>query len=418
MSDHVLILEPLSSGSRLPGAAHALGARVSVMALDAGPIRLADPCRPWIDELVQINLSDEAAVLAAADRLHSAQPITAVIPGFEYFVPLAHRLAARFGLACNDLHHVDALRYKDQMMNRARHCGIRVPRTHVVANERQALDAGDDVGYPAVVKAPDTTAGCDVYKVRDARELLECCRRVWRRPPEADWEYAVADFTLVQEFIAGPEVSVETVTFDSHPVLVNVTDKLVTEGPNFVELGHAVPSTIEPEKLADIRRLATEIHAAFGIRVGAAHIELRIQDDELVLIEVGARLAGGRIIDLIELATGVDMTKETVRAFLGAPAPERELHYMTGACVRFITAPAAGRFWLDGAAALRSPLVHDLVIAREIEASGALRDYRDRHGHIVVHAETVAEAVRQADQCLDLVTFTPVPGTSSLRRMA
>ncbi|MGP3921045.1 ATP-grasp domain-containing protein [Nonomuraea sp. 10N515B] len=417
MSDHVLIVEPLSSGTGLPAAASALGARVSVMALDAGPIRLEESCRPWIDTLIQINVSDTAAVLREAERLHSTHPITAVIPGFEYFVPLAHRLAARFGLACNDLRHIDALRLKDRMAERARQCGLRIPRTHVVATERQALEAANDVGYPAVVKAPDTAASCDVYKVRSPEELLECCARIWSRPPEADWEYPVAAFALVQELVTGPEVSVETVTFGSGPALVNVTDKLVTDGPHFVELGHTVPSALRGPELARVYRFAQRVHEAYGIRVGAAHIELRLQDGDPVLIEIGARLAGGRIIDLIELATGVDMTRETVRAFLGACAPEREPVYAGGACVRFLTAPTEGRFQLDGSAALRSSLVHDLVLPAEIESSGLLRDYRDRHGHIVVQAETALEAAQCADKCLDLVTFTPcqphpIPGAA------
>jgi hypothetical protein len=273
MPDHVLILEPLSSGSRLPAAAGALGARVSVLALDAGTVRLDDACRPWIDTLIPFNVSDTAAVLRAAEQLDASHPITAVIPGFEYFVPLAHRLAAWFGLPHNDILHIDALRHKDVMAARAREAGLRIPRTHVVADVAQALAAGEDVGYPAVVKAPDTAASCDVYKVRDARELLERCDRIWRRPPEEDWEYPVADFALVQEFVTGPEISIETVTFGAGPALVNITDKLVTDGPNFVELGHAVPSALGPGELALVRRFAEKAHAAYGIRVGAAHIE-------------------------------------------------------------------------------------------------------------------------------------------------
>ncbi|TYB51467.1 ATP-grasp domain-containing protein [Nonomuraea sp. PA05] len=411
MSEHVCIVEPLSSGAGLPAAAKALGAHVSVMALDAGPVRLEDSCRPWIDTLIRINVSDTDAVLRAAERLHDTHPITAVIPGFEYFVPLAHRLAARFGLACNDLRHIDALRLKDRMAERARQCGLRIPRTHKVATERQALKAAGDVGYPAVVKAPDTAASCDVYKVRSPEELLECCARIWRRPPEADWEYPVAAFALVQEMITGPEISVETVAFGSGPALVNVTDKLVTDGPHFVELGHTVPSALRGPELARVHRFAQRVHEAYGIRVGAAHIELRLRDGDPVLIEVGARLAGDRIIDLVELATGVDMTRETVRAFLGARAPEREPAHAGGACVRFITAPAAGRFRLDGSAALRSPSVHDLVLPAEIESSGLLRDYRDRHGHLLVRAGTATEAAQHADKCLGLITFTPLPAT-------
>lgn len=407
MTDHVLIIEPLSSGARLPAAAKALGARVTVLALDAGPVRLADECRPWIDSLIRLNVSDTTAVLAAAEQVNATHPITAVIPGFEYFVPLAHRLAAWFGLPSNDLRHIDALRFKDRMAECAREHGLRIPRTHVVADEYEALAAGADIGYPCVVKAPDTTASCDVYKVDGPEELLDRCTRIWRRPPEEDWEYPVATVALVQEFVAGPEISVETVTFGAGPALVNVTDKLVTDGPHFVELGHAVPAVLGPDVMARVHRFTEDIHEAYGIRVGAAHIELRLADGEPVLIEVAARLAGDRIIDLVRLATGVDMTRETVRAFLGACRPERALRYRAGACVRFLAAPAAGRFRLDAGRALR--FVHDLDVPAEIDASGQLRDHRDRHGHVVVRAETAAEAVRRADRSIDLVTFTPVP---------
>ncbi|WP_169811825.1 ATP-grasp domain-containing protein [Nocardia sienata] len=408
MGEHVLVIEPLSAGARLPAAAHTLGAEVTAMALDRGAVRLDEECRSHIDRLIQLNVSDEAAVLGAVERLHAARPITAVIPGFELFVPLAHRLATRLGLRANDSSLVDATRHKDLMMDRARAAGLRVPHTHLVRDRRQALAAAAEIGYPAVVKAPDNTASSDVYKVHDEAALLDRCGRIWRRPPDEDWDFPLASAALIQEFVAGPELSVETVSFGSGPALVNITDKLVTDGPHFVELGHCVPSSLPEPALEAVGSFAAAVHEAFGIRVGAAHMELRVRSNgEPVLIEVAARLAGDRIIDLVEAATGVDMYRETVRAFLGATAPERPLRYRGAACVRFVTAPGAGSFRVDTAAARSLPGVHDLRVPDTVDASGALRDYRDRHGNLVVRAGTAAEARRRAGRALRLIAFTP-----------
>jgi biotin carboxylase len=149
------------------------------------------------------------------------------------------------------------------------------------------------------------------------------------------------------------------------------------------------------------------VHEAYGIRVGAAHIELRMRAGKPVLIEVAARLAGDRITELVELTTGVDMCRETVRSFLGAAAPQRTLTYHSGACVRFVTAPCAGRFQLDATAVRRSPHLHSLDLPTEVDASGLLRDYRDRHGNLMVRAATAAEASRRADELLRMLTFSP-----------
>lgn len=409
MRAHILVIEPLSAGARLPVAAHALGAEVTAMALDRGAVRLGEACRSHIDRLIHINVSDEAAVLGEVERLHAARPITAVIPGFELFVPLAHRLATRLGLLANEPSLVDATRLKDLMMDRALDRGLRVPRTHLVRDRRQAMEAAAEVGYPAVVKASDSTASTDVYKVHDEAALLDRCARIWRRPPDEDWDFPLESSALVQEFVAGPELSVETVSFGRGPALVNVTDKLVTDGPHFVELGHCVPSSLPELALEAVGSFAAAVHEAFGIRVGAAHLELRLRSNgEPVLIEVAARLAGDRIIDLVEEATGVDMCRETVRAFLGAAEPERPLRYRGAACVRFVTAPGAGSFQVDAAQARSLPGVYDLHVPDAINASGAMRDYRDRHGNLVVRAATAAEARRRADRALRLISFTPV----------
>ena len=43
----------------------------------------------------------------------------------------------------------------------------------------------------------------------------------------------------------GPEVSVETLTVDGECHIIQITDKITTGAPHFVEMGHTQPSQLD-----------------------------------------------------------------------------------------------------------------------------------------------------------------------------
>ena len=49
-------------------------------------------------------------------------------------------------------------------------------------------------------------------------------------------------FVLIEEYMQGPEVSVEVMTIKGQTTVLAVTDKLTTGAPFFVEMGHSQPS--------------------------------------------------------------------------------------------------------------------------------------------------------------------------------
>ena len=51
---------------------------------------------------------------------------------------------------------------------------------------------------------------------------------------------------VVEEYMEGPEVSVETLTVDGICHVIQITDKLTTGAPHFVEMGHSQPSQLSP----------------------------------------------------------------------------------------------------------------------------------------------------------------------------
>lgn len=57
-------------------------------------------------------------------------------------------------------------------------------------------------------------------------------------------QYSRSGEAIVEEFMTGYEVSVEAYSIDGNPHIITITDKMVTEAPFFVELGHTEPSRL------------------------------------------------------------------------------------------------------------------------------------------------------------------------------
>ncbi|HEV7864244.1 MAG TPA: ATP-grasp domain-containing protein, partial [Acidimicrobiia bacterium] len=222
---------------------------------------------------------------------------------------------------------------------------------------------------------------------------------------------------LVEEYVAGPEVSVETFGTE----IVGVTAKHLGRLPSFVECGHDFPasplhdrnrlhhmadSAHRPQVAAvDGGYMAVAAVEALGLGFGAAHIEIRLGSRGPVVIEVNPRLAGGRIPTLVRLATGIDLVGATIDAVTGAgrPLPEPGVGH---ASIRFLVAPRAGRVRRTAgvAAAAAVPGVVDVAIsARAGKVVGGTGSFLDRVGHVITTAPTAVAARTAAETALALL---------------
>ena len=106
---------------------------------------------------------------------------------------------------------------------------------------------------------------------------------------------------LIEQFIEGPEFSVEIIVWEGKVNVLTVTDKKTTEAPHFVELGHNQPSCFPEETVALIKDAAVRGVKALGVDKCACHAEVKVQDGKAYLMEIGARLGGDFIsTDIID----------------------------------------------------------------------------------------------------------------------
>ncbi len=158
----------------------------------------------------------------------------------------------------------------------------------------------ENFSFPIIVKPADRSGSRGVSKVDSEEKLLKAI------------DYArnesLSKKVLIEEYINGVEVSVESISWQGEHTILAVTDKVTTGAPHFVELAHHQPSSLSSLILEKIKAETLQCLDALNVKYGASHAEFKITaDGKVFVIEVGARMGGDFIgSHLVELSTGYD----------------------------------------------------------------------------------------------------------------
>ena len=227
---------------------------------------------------------------------------------------------------------------------------------------------------------------------------------LYRRALEESRDHQV----LIEQFIEGPEFSVEVIVWQGEPHVLAVTDKKTTEAPYFVELGHNQPS-VYPEVIQQkLKDGAIAGCKALGLTNCAAHCELKIQNGEAYLMEIGARMGGDFIsTELTHLSSGIDMVAATINVVLGVEPNLEPTEDKHGVCIRYFC-PKPGRLVsIEGTDTFNSQYVYDAEIYHQPgDMIPEVRSSLDRSGHVIVIADTAQKAIERADNVIRGVKFT------------
>ena len=188
---------------------------------------------------------------------------------------------------------------------------------HGVPSPRFCLTEGnipEDVrffNYPVIVKPTDRSGSRGVEKVDNENDLQMAIDRACN---ESFQKKAV-----VEEYVEGREISVESISYKGRHYILQITDKVTTGAPFFVELEHHQPSSLPDDIKGRVREIVLTALGALHIQYGASHSELKITDDgDIRVIEIGARMGGDFIgSNLVQLSTGYDFLRGVIEVALG-----------------------------------------------------------------------------------------------------
>lgn len=372
------------TGRLFAAAGRALGLQPVVFTADPGryPYLATDDV-----EHVLVDTADEDALWHQV----RARDVGAVLSSSEYFVATAAALAARLGLPGPDPEAIR--RCRDKGAQRDALAGMPgAPGHQVCADPAAAAAATTRLGGDVVVKPCLGSGSEGVRACRGPEEAAAWAGKLLSRSVN-ERGMAVPARVLVEQQLDGPECSVEVLD----GTVWGVTTKHLGPEPHFVETGHDFPAVLDDQEHRAITDVTAEALRRLGLQSGPAHVELRRTARGPVVVEVNARLAGGMIPRLVELATGQDMIDAVVRGALGQPgaAPRPSTKH---ASIRFLVATGLVRGVGGVASAKLVPGVVDAVCTAVVgEIRPAHHSFRDRAGYVISLADNETDAVRAAE---------------------
>ena len=140
---------------------------------------------------------------------------------------------------------------------------------------------------------------------------------------------------LCEEFVEGPEITVNAFLDGGRFVPLTVTDRECALAFG-VATAHLYPS-LHP--VADVVAAAEAACRALAITEGPTYTQVLLAADGPRVMEVAARLGGGHDAELCAAALGVDLSAAAVLAALGRPPGSLEPVRDRAAVVRFLIAP-------------------------------------------------------------------------------
>ena len=282
--------------------------------------------------------------------------------------------------------------------------GAPSPKSILTKDEEDAWNVFcNEFDTNAILKPSRNSGSRGIAKVEKgiAKELFVT---LYQRALEESRDHQV----LIEQFIEGPEFSVEVIVWQGEPHVLAVTDKKTTEAPYFVELGHNQPSVYPEETQKKLKDGAIAGCKALGLTNCAAHCELKVQDGEAYLMEIGARMGGDFISTVLtHLSTGIDMVAATIDVVLGIEPDLKPTGEKHGVAIRYFTPKPGKVVSIENTDALECVYKAKIYVkpgdeVREVKSS------LDRSGHVIVTAATPQEAIVIAEELTEKVNIVTI----------
>ena len=363
----IVIVDPYSSGATLAESLRARGAEcVAVISSQMLPETMRTRFDP---EQFREVIQHDGQLEMTANAIRRHQPMS-VIAGFESGVELAEQLSVNLGLPGNGTSKPTARRDKFIMTKAVHESGLRTAHQLLSRDVKEMLSwIRESVGWPVIVKPVDSVASDCVFcchcddQVRHAAETILSTASVLGIQNEK---------VLVQEFLAGVEYAVDTVSYDGQRKLTAIWQyDRPTDAEDFICYDAMRLLPYDGDRQRTLRDFAFAALDALEIRFGPAHCELMWVDGEPCFIEVGARLSAGVNATISRTCGGICQLDETVDAIL---APDRFLASLNDqlslaklAANVFLIPPRKGRLIRTrGLDELRRlPTLHSMSVASE-----------------------------------------------------
>jgi len=394
MNSKKLLMILAASEYQLPAILKAKEMGLQVLATDFDPNALGFK---FADFHRVIDVKDEKANLELA-RQFAIDGIMSVV--CEHAVKPVAYIAKRLGLPGLGYKAAVAATNKGIMRRKWLQAGFSSPKFFVVESKKEAISAISKLSLPIIMKPIDNAGSRGITKMERLQEL--------------DFSFYLAKESsfsgeiIIEEFIEGTEITVETLSYNSqHHILAVSSKKPAPILPYCVTIGQVYPSGFSKNSLLEVGKVIATMLDALGIDTGASHSEIMMTKSGPIPIEIGARGGGfGIFSDIVPFVSGVDIVKECINIALGFDV-DIFLKQPKAAVLRFFNFGRGRLLRITGLEqAKRTKGVQKLWIGiAPGEMIPSITDGISRHGQMIVFGDTREQVLHRAKQAESAIKF-------------
>ncbi|WDF51264.1 ATP-grasp domain-containing protein [Paenibacillus sp. KACC 21273] len=405
-NQRIIFVEPSFYGVSFVKEAKALGCEVVVIASSADNPQLYG-YEGLYDDLLVADIRDAESIYQAIVNSPYHGQFDALIPATDYASAVTAEAGERLGIHGTSFVAASNARNKDLARQAFLRDNVPSAKFALVRDSEEAVIAAARIGYPVVLKPTNAASSQSVYFVENESVLRDAFREI------IDFKTTYMDFKvreeyLIEEYLTGPEFSVEIFLSQGEIAFAEITEKHTSDLPYFVETLHVFPSSIYQEQRDQIIDVAKQAVLSIGIQNGPTHVELKYTQDGPKIIEVNGRPGGDNITsDLIVNAYGINIFKETILKYLAQPLDIDKKKYQASA-IGYLVADRKGTVrTITGLEHLH----HEDVKRYQIDVQAGsdvdiARSSDDRLGYIIVEAATPIAAKHKVEELLGQIQIS------------
>lgn len=349
----------------------------------------------YADKAIVVNITSEEDVLKVAQEEH----IDGVIhPCSEVSMNVMGRLNDKLGLSGITREQAIRATNKHLMREAFKKGNAPSPQSFLTENVEDAwMHLQNDFSTDGILKPSRNSGSRGIAKVSRDMDKADFVKA---------YDIALNESrdksVLIEQFIEGPEFSIEIIVWNGKVNVLTVTDKKTTGAPHFVELGHNQPSCFSATDVETLKAAAVAGVKALGVNNCACHAEAKLMEGKAYLMEIGARLGGDFIsTELTHLSTGIDMVAAAINVALGVEPDLNPKEEPKGVCIRYFCPKPGKLVSISNTEILKDPRVYLWEIYHKVgDVIPEVTSSLCRSGHVIVTEETPQKAISLAENII------------------
>ncbi|MCH5245818.1 MAG: ATP-grasp domain-containing protein [Muribaculaceae bacterium] len=353
-----------------------------------------NPGHKYSHEYYNISTTDREAVLELA-RQHKVDGVVAYAS--DPAAPVAAYVSEQLGLPTSPYKSVEILSNKDLFRDFLAANGFNTPVAMGFASYEEAYANKDKFRLPVMVKPVDSSGSKGINKLTSWEQLEAFVADAL--------SYSRSGRIIIEEFInkKGWQISGDAFSVDGVLKFHCFGNEYYNPSgkKDFAPLGECWPFMMDPKLIDRLHQDLQRLISLLGMKTTAYNVEAIVdENDNIFILELGARSGGSLIPQVTAYATGVDMVPYVIKGALGEDCSDIEMLPVKGCWANYMVhSKQTGLYdstWFEEDFR-KNHLVESVTELKQGDSVHEFRDAQDALGELILKFDTT-------EQMLDILS--------------